>query len=138
VTSWQEFTVTDPVTVAVGATVDLSSAFVGPVTFAGATGTLQLDQSPGFTGTIVGFGGQDQIDLRDISLGANSTLGYLANSNNTAGDLTVSDGKHTANIALLGQYAASSFVMASDGQSGTLITEPTVLVAHTQLTSPHT
>ena len=138
ITPWQEFTVTDPVTVAAGATVELSSAFVGPVSFAGSTGTLQLDQAQSFTGTIAGFGGQDQIDLRDISFGANSTLGYLAKSNNTGGDLTVTGGKHTANIALLGQYAAASFVMASDGHGGTLITEPPVLVAQTQLTSPHT
>jgi hypothetical protein len=45
------------------------------------------------------------------------------------------DGVHTANIALLGQYAASSFVTASDGHGGTLITDPPALAAQTHLTS---
>jgi len=40
-----------------------------------------------------------------------------------SGELTVSDGIHTANIALLGNYMASTFVMASDGHGGNLISE---------------
>ena len=40
-----------------------------------------------------------------------------------SGELKVSDGIHTANIALLGNYMASTFVMASDGHGGTLISE---------------
>jgi hypothetical protein len=135
-TGWQKFTVTDPVTVAPGATEELTSAFVGPVTFAGSTGTLQLDQSQNFTGTVAGFGGQDVIDFRDIGFGASSTLAYSANSNNTGGTLTVSDGVHAANLALLGQYAASSFATASDGHGGTLVGEPPSPVAQTELTQP--
>jgi hypothetical protein len=46
----------------------------------------------------------------------------------------VSDGVHTANIALFGQYAASSFVTASGRHGGTLITVPPALGAQTQLT----
>jgi hypothetical protein len=38
--------------------------------------------------------------------------------------LSVTDGTHTANIALLGNYLASSFVSSSDGHGGTLITDP--------------
>ena len=105
-TPWQQFTVANPVTVAAGATIELPSPFVGPVSFAGSSGTLKLDQSQSFSGTIAGFGGQDQIDLADIGYGAKSTLGYLANSNNTGGTLTVNDGTHTATLALLGQYIA--------------------------------
>ena len=46
------------------------------------------------------------------------------NSNNNGGTLTMSDGAHVANIALLGNYIASAFAMASDGHGGTLITDP--------------
>jgi hypothetical protein len=63
--------------------------------------------------------------------------GYTPNNGNSGGVLTVSDGVHTADIALLGQYAASSFVTASDGHGGTLITDPLALAAQTQLTPPH-
>jgi trimeric autotransporter adhesin len=39
------------------------------------------------------------------------------------GTLTVSDGRHTAAFALLGNYMAASFVAAADGHGGTLVTE---------------
>jgi hypothetical protein len=106
------------------------------VTFAASTGTLQLDQSQSFAGTIAGFSGQDQIDLRDIAFGANTTLGYAANADNSGGTLTVSDGIHSANLALLGQYTAASFVAGSDGHSGTTITDPPAQDPN-QLTPPH-
>ena len=112
-----------PVTVANGGTVDLNTPSTAAVKFAGLGGTLQLDQSASFAGTISGFGGQDQLDLTGIAFGANSTLGYAENNNNSSGSLTVSDGVHTANIALLGSYMASSFVKSSDGHGSTLISE---------------
>jgi large repetitive protein len=65
------------------------------------------------------------IDLADIAAGATATVGY--SGNNSPGTLTVSDGTHTANIALLGNYLASSFVASSDGHGGTLITGASVL-----------
>jgi hypothetical protein len=70
-----------------------------------------------FTGTIAGLNSVapfDTIDLADIAFGANTTVVYLASSTN-AGTLTVSDGTHTANIALSGQYSPTSFKIASDG-----------------------
>jgi hypothetical protein len=39
------------------------------------------------------------------------------------GTLTVSDGRHTAAFALLGNYMAASFVAVADGHGGTLVTE---------------
>jgi hypothetical protein len=120
-----------------GGTLEFGAASDAIVSFApGSAGTLKLDQSQSFTGTINGFSGQDQIDLGDIGFGANSTLGYTANADNSGGTLTVSDGSHVANIALLGQYAASSFVTTGDGYGGTLITEPPA-VAQNQLTQQH-
>jgi hypothetical protein len=120
-TAWQQFTVTDPVTVANGATLELTQAYAGQAIFAGNSGTLQLDQSTGFSGTVSGLGGQDQLDLRDIGFGATTTVGFAANSSNTGGTLSVSDGTHVAQIALLGQYMANSLVTASDGHGGTAI-----------------
>jgi hypothetical protein len=40
------------------------------------------------------------------------------------GTLTVTDGSHTANIALLGNYLASTFVASSDGHGGTNVVDP--------------
>jgi hypothetical protein len=42
----------------------------------------------------------------------------------TGGVLTVSDGSHTANIALLGNYIASTFTVSSDGHGGTYVVDP--------------
>jgi hypothetical protein len=64
------------------------------------------------------------IDLSAIGFSANTTLGYSANSDNSGGTLTVSDGPHARSLALLGQHMASSFVMGSDGHGGTLNTDP--------------
>ena len=46
---------------------------------------------------------------------------YVANQEGTGGTLSVTDGAHTANIALLGQYSADGFTVEADGTSGTLL-----------------
>jgi hypothetical protein len=124
-----------PVTIANGAAFEIGSASSDAVTFAGGTGTLRLDQSQSFTGTVAGFGSHDQINLGDIAYSdVTRTLDYWMSTDSSGGTLTVSDGAHTASLTLLGQYAASSFGMASDGHGGTLITDPPpsqqVLLAH--------
>ena len=88
---------------------------------AGANATVKIDHVADFHGTLAGFDGNDVLDLADLAFGSSTTFGYAANSNNTGGTLTASDGTHTANIALLGQYMAGSFVMSADGFGGTLI-----------------
>jgi hypothetical protein len=121
-------------------TIAFGSAADANVAFAGDTGgMLNLGNSHDFTGQISGFGALDQIDLADIGFGANSTLGYAANSDNTAGTLTVSDGTHIANLALLGSYMASCFATASDGHGGTLITAGATQTPNsdTPVTPPH-
>jgi hypothetical protein len=65
---------------------------------------------------------QGDIDLPNIAFGAHTTLAYSQNSAGTGGTLTVSDGRHAAAIALLGNYMAGSFVTAADGHGGTLVT----------------
>jgi hypothetical protein len=87
-----------------------------------ASGTLTLDHSTQFTGKVSGFAATDALDLKDIAFGAQTTVGYSGNS--TGGVLSVSDGGNSAQIALLGNYMASSFVAASDGHGGTQITDP--------------
>ena len=85
-----------------GSTLELENAYSGTVSFAGTTGTLLIDHSSNFSGTITGqLANGNIIDLADITAGANATLSY--SGNNSAGTLTVSDGTHTANIALDGR-----------------------------------
>jgi hypothetical protein len=103
----------------------------------GAGGTLTLDDSQAYSGTVAGLASGNHIDLADIGFGAHTTLGYTPNDSNSGGVLAASDGTHIAKIALLGQYAAESFAMASDGHGGTLISDPPELIAQTQLTKPH-
>ncbi len=62
------------------------------------------------------------MDLADIGFGANTTLGYLANANGTGGMLSISDGTHSASIALFGQYAAAGFHVGSDSGAGSIVT----------------
>jgi hypothetical protein len=91
----------------------------------GGTGTLVKD--PPVSGTLTpsaNGGAAGSIDFSGISFDVETTLAYWMNTANTGGTLTVSDGLHAQSVALLGQYMASSFVMASDGHGGTLITDP--------------
>jgi autotransporter passenger strand-loop-strand repeat protein len=110
----------------------------GPVTFAGG-GTLQLDASVSFGGLVAGFGALDQLDLRDIAVGSNTHVSFTEASGGASGTLTVTDGVHTANIELLGQY--SQFAAASDNNGGTIISDPppgvAASVATALLASPH-
>jgi hypothetical protein len=91
------------------------------VTFTGTTGALWLDQPSTFTGKVSGFGTQNLIDLTGIAFNAQTTLGYSPNSNNTGGTLSLTDGVHSAKIALLGSYMASSFVTEGDNHGGTMV-----------------
>jgi hypothetical protein len=76
---------------------------------------VQLDAGTTFPG--------DGIDLPDIAFGAQTTLAYSENAVGTGCTLTVSDGRHAASIALLGNYIAGSFAAAADGHGGTLVTQ---------------
>ena len=106
-----------------GASVELTGAYSGTITFAGSTGTLKIDNPASFTGSI---GGQlaigDVVDLPNITAGAGATLGY--SGNNGPGTLTVSDGTHTDSIALLGNYSLANFTASSDGNGGTSFIDP--------------
>ena len=116
-------------TIATGATIEIAGADSGTVTFEGATGTLKLDDAPAFTGQIFDFTGNgnvsssDQIDLKDISYGPETTASYTGNAN--GGTLTVRDAQHdTAQISLVGDYENSTFTLSNDGSGGTLVIDP--------------
>jgi hypothetical protein len=105
------------------ATLEFGAASSANVTFdAGATGTLKLADSFDFSGIVSGASATNHLDLLDVAFGAGTTANYLENHDGTGGTLSVTDGAHTVNIALLGQYSAGSFATAADDTTGTLLT----------------
>jgi hypothetical protein len=110
------FTVSDPTTIGAGETLALSSAYSGQISFSADTGTLQLDHAASFAGTVAGMAGNDAIDFADIDPTNVETPSYSGNV--SGGTLNVTDGTHTASIALLGNYLASIFVASGDGHGG--------------------
>jgi len=66
----------------------------------------------------------EEIDLRDISFGKKTKVSFKEDKNDTSGTLTVTDGTLTATLTLLGQYSAHDFTLASDGNGGTIVTDP--------------
>ncbi|WP_212384181.1 calcium-binding protein [Bradyrhizobium sp. AUGA SZCCT0158] len=104
------------------ATIEFEAASSVNVTFAAeATGTLKLGDSFDFSGIVSGFNEDDHFDLLDVSFGEGTSVSYVENSEETGGTLTVSDGVHTANISLLGDYSADGFIFAADATTGTLL-----------------
>ena len=122
--AWQPFTVASstPAIVNAGATLELGTASAAAVTFFASTGTLELDNSSSFSGTVAGMTANDTIDFADINFASIQTPTFAGNS--SSGTLHVTDGTHTASIALLGNYMASTFVASSDGHGGTSVVDP--------------
>ena len=117
---------------------ELFGASSANVSFAaGDTGTLNLHNSQSFAGTVAGLALGNYLDLTDIAYVASKTPGYTPNGANTGGTLSVTDGTHTANIALLGNYLASSFVPSSDGHGGTNVVDPPATGQVAVLAQPH-
>ena len=87
-----------------------------------------LHDSFDFSGLVSGFNADDHIDLLDVTYGAGTSVSYLANQEGTGGTLTVTDGFHTANVALLGQYSADGFAAEADATSGTLLSYHHLLI----------
>jgi hypothetical protein len=105
------------------ATLEFGAASSANTTFAAdAAGTLELHDSFDFTGIVSGFDGNDRLDLADIQFNGQVQVNYTANAAGTGGTLSVSDGTHTANISLLGQFTAAGFEATDDQHLGTLIT----------------
>ena len=110
-------------TISAGATLELNSPFSGTVSFATSSGTLKIDNSSNFGGSIAGqLAVGDVIDLADVNFSSNTTIHY--SGNNSSGTLTVSDGVHTASVALQGNYSLANFTTMSDGHGGTSVVDP--------------
>lgn len=121
--------VVQPSAIDAGSTLELTGTGSSSVTFKDATGTLVLDHATQFTGSIVGLSGDgtaahsDQIDLKDISYGAGTSVSFSGNA--AGGILTVTDAQsHTAHLSLVGNYINSTFNLASDGNGGTIVIDP--------------
>ncbi len=56
-----------PVTIAIGATVEIDGSSTQAVTFTGTTGTLKRKDAPYSPGSISGLAGADAVDIADIS-----------------------------------------------------------------------
>jgi hypothetical protein len=113
--------VSDPTTIGAGETLELTSPYSRRLSFVADTGTLKLDNSATFAGTVAGMSGQDTIDFADIDPTKVQTPSYSGDT--SGGTLGVTDGTHTANIALIGSYLASAFAASSDGHEGTNVVE---------------
>jgi hypothetical protein len=81
---------------------------------------LILGQAQSFAGTISGFGIGDTIDATSF-LESKTTFNFVANFAGTGGILTLHDGSLTANILMTGVYSNSSFSLAPDSGTGTLV-----------------
>ncbi|PPQ16966.1 hypothetical protein CV770_23205, partial [Bradyrhizobium sp. AC87j1] len=111
------------------ATIEFGAASSAHVALdAAATGTIVLHDSFDFSGVVSGFDGNDHLDLLDVAFGDGTTASYVANQAGTGGILSVTDGVHTANISLLGQYDPASFQTEADKNTGTLISYHEYLV----------
>ncbi|WP_369722030.1 Ig-like domain-containing protein [Bradyrhizobium sp. LLZ17] len=103
-------------------TMEFGAASSANVIFdATATGHLILDDAFHFTGTVGGLAANDDIDLKGFAFGAGTTVTFAENQAGSGGTLTVSDGGHTANIVLLGQYDPTGFNEKADTTTGTVI-----------------
>lgn len=88
---------------------------------ANATGHLILDDAFHFTGAVSGLAAGKDVDLKGIAFRADTTLSFTENQAGTGGTLIVSDGAHTANVVLLGQYDPTGFNDKADARNGTTI-----------------
>ncbi|HZK98625.1 MAG TPA: hypothetical protein VFC47_01880, partial [Caulobacteraceae bacterium] len=112
----------------VSGTLDFAGTFNENVVFtAGSTGTLELADSVAYAkGRIQGLSttGTNALDLSDITFTSGVTKATFSGST-TSGVLTVTDGTHTANINLIGDYLGSTFTTSlGAGGVGTRIVDP--------------
>lgn len=107
-----------------GGKADFASAFSQNVAFGAGGGELVLAQATAYAGTLSGFSttGATTLDLTDIGFGSKTKATFSGTS--ASGVLTVTDGTNTARIALTGDYAGSTWTVASDGDGGTTVVDP--------------
>jgi hypothetical protein len=92
---------------------------------AGAAGTLKLDRSALFTGTISGLTKNNAVDLADLSWVSGKMKATFV-GNTSGGVLTVTNGATNINLKVLGDYTKASWNLSQDGSGGTLVVDPPV------------
>ena len=96
------------------ATFSAGTASGSTMAFLAGAGVLDLGSPAQFASTIAGFSGSDAIDLLATKETSTSYAGNV---------LTVKNGSTTvASLALAGNYTQANFILASDGNNGTVIT----------------
>ncbi len=98
------------------------------VTFAtGSTGTLKVDHSltARFTGTIAGLTQHNMVDLADLTW-VKGQMHATFSGNSAGGVLTVTDGSHSVELKLSGNYTTSTWALSHDGSGGTEIVDSLV------------
>uniref|UniRef100_UPI000A1F79DD beta strand repeat-containing protein n=1 Tax=Pseudomonas sp. B28(2017) TaxID=1981730 RepID=UPI000A1F79DD len=120
-------------TISGSAMLEFGAASDQHVTFdSGAAGTLKLDDSAAFSGSVSGFAAGDKLDFGDIAFGSNTQIIYAANDAGTGGLLMVSDGAHATQVTLNGQYAAAGLQANTEG-SGSELAYDAAAANHTML-----
>lgn len=115
-------------------TVEFGALVKAHVAFgAGGQGTLALDQTSAFRGTIAGFGANDTIDFKDIGFstapGTRTVLKYTDDGTGNGGTLLVRDSSgDVAKLAMVGHYATDNFTMTDDGSGHVLVHHHDLLV----------
>jgi hypothetical protein len=100
-----------------------SSVSAGQTIIESGANDLILEQAQNFAATISGFGTGDTIDATNFHAPPATTYSFLENSAMTGGTLTLTDTSLslTANILMTGDYSNSSFTLAHDSGTGTLV-----------------
>ncbi|GLO50690.1 adhesin [Pseudomonas putida] len=120
-------------TISGSAILEFGAASDQHVTFdSGAAGTLKLEKSTAFSGSVSGFAAGDKLDFGDVAFGANTQITYAANDTGTGGMLTLSDGAHLTHVAMNGQYAAAGLQANAEG-SGSELAYDAAAANHTML-----
>nr|WP_238541663.1 Ig-like domain-containing protein [Pseudomonas sp. GM49] len=120
-------------TISGSAMLEFGAASDQHVTFdSGAAGTLKLDVSTAFSGSVSGFTTGDKLDFGDVAFGANTQITYAANDTGTGGMLSVNDGAHVAQVAINGQYAAAGLQANAEG-GGSELAYDAAAANHTML-----
>ena len=97
------------------------------ITFTASGGTVKFDNSTAISGNVSISGltpSAGAIDFGDIGYTSGVTSATWNQSTSSGGVLTITSGSLQASINLFGNYVAGNFKLASDGATGTLITDP--------------
>ena len=111
-------------TISGASTLEFAAASEENVNFAaGSTGTLKLDDSAGFTGSVSGLTTTTYIDLADLSWMEGQMIASFS-GDTAGGKLTVSNGTDSDTINLAGDYTQSGWTLSQDSNGNTFVVDP--------------